>query len=287
MNNNELNVGEILLLKYIDGHELPKSVPNYFEHYGVDFKKSIKKMFDNSYLEYAPLEYALSKRSVAELKSVLECESLPTKGKKDILVSRILENISHDRFKGFDTAYCLTTDKGKQIISENDHVFFFHDIYNRIGINIYDADAYKMEHPTLSNVEIALNMLDDRKTKRAAEGKYSLVRNVYSEKAFVCYNNERPLEALKHYCVVCCFDRLFSESKAFCNMNDFSKKYINRDLNSAVLRMLDEQLNENELVEYEGVISPVKEIITAHNIPESTLKEYITEAISEIAKYCK
>ena len=137
-------------------------------------------------------------------------------------------------------------------------------------------------------------MLDDRKTKRAAEGKYSLVRNVYSEKAFVCYNNERPLETLKYYYVVCYFDKLFCENVSFCQVDESTIEYLNRECCESILKLKDELVlshkentTEHTTEIINRTIDVIAEIIAENNLSRSQVESMQAEVRNELLDICE
>lgn len=111
----KLNDGETYLLKYV----LKKStdlnyLPKYFTYkYKLNIGKSMLKLFANDYLYISFADsFSLGKYKVNYLKEVLDKYNLSNKGKKDVLVDRLLSNLSTEQLeKDFPNKYFLPTSK--------------------------------------------------------------------------------------------------------------------------------------------------------------------------------
>lgn len=111
----KLNDKEIHLLKYV----LKKStdlnyLPKYFTYkYKLNIGKSMLKLFANDYLYISFADsFSLGKYKVNYLKEVLDKYNLSNKGKKDVLVDRLLSNLSTEQLeKDFPDKYFLPTSK--------------------------------------------------------------------------------------------------------------------------------------------------------------------------------
>ena len=207
-----LSPAEILLMKYIDGRSVQLDVPGYFTHeYKLDYVSAIAKMFGKKYLCFAPIEYSLSKCKVTMLKELLKEYSLNTAGKKDELVLRIIDNIPQEELSKYENQYFETTAEGKQLLSDNEHIFMFHNLHSVSGITIDEADMYKKEHPTLSNTQLANEMLKYKAKSYLVSKNYGPARNMYLINAEMYQQNRLNAESIHNYFIACYMDKTLSE----------------------------------------------------------------------------
>lgn len=208
-----LSPAQILLLRYLDGHGADVSLPGYFTYdYKVDIDGTIDILLCEEYLSFAPVEFTLSKATVAELKALLKDNGLKATGKKEDLVACICENIPDGILAQYNDKYYQLTEKGKEIVEANDHIHFFHSVYNKVGISIYEADEYRKKHRTLSNVEIGLSILNQKLNSDKYKDTEGRVRGLYCEMAYLCSYGDQKINAIGYYCIVCFMDRTLSEN---------------------------------------------------------------------------
>lgn len=120
----KLNDKEIHLLKYVLKKSTDlKYLPKYFTFdYKLKIGKSMLKLFTNDYLYISFADsFALGKYKVNYLKGVLDKYNLSNKGKKDVLVDRLLSNLSTEQLeKDFPDKYFLPTSKGIEFLNSLD-----------------------------------------------------------------------------------------------------------------------------------------------------------------------
>ena len=249
-----LSPAEILLMKYIDGRSAQLDVPGYFTHkYKLDYVSAIAKMFGKKYLCFAPIEYSLSKCKVTMLKELLKEYSLNTAGKKDELILRIMDNIPQKELSKYENQYFKTTVAGKQLLSDNSHIFLFHNLHGVSGITIDEADKYKKEHPTLSDTELANEMLKYKAKSYLVSKNYGPARNMYLINAEMYQQNRLNAESIHNYFIVCYMDKTLSE--------DMQKRH--PDFSTYA----------------DGVISRMRSVITDGNFSASELRSMFDNAI--------
>lgn len=154
-NNATLSDSEKALLRYLDGHQVGERIPNYFTYapHNLDVEKCIKKFFDCGYLGYAPISYALSRTTIANLKEIANCHNVKVSGKKQDIIDTLLSAVNeNDLISHFDVKYYAVTEspKNKTI-----------DISDKLYFNRYtSAFPYIGSNP--SNITIPLGFIKAR-----------------------------------------------------------------------------------------------------------------------------
>ena len=111
----ELRPEEILLLDFLDGMSSDLYLPEYFTwKYHIDFKSTFERFGKGGYLEYAPIEYSLSKQKKETLQRLLEQQGMAVKGRKNELAKRLIEHSNPNLLCQFQKSYFAITEKGKK-----------------------------------------------------------------------------------------------------------------------------------------------------------------------------
>nr|DAN31431.1 MAG TPA: Protein inhibitor of activated STAT helix bundle, RIKEN Structural [Caudoviricetes sp.]DAN82662.1 MAG TPA: Protein inhibitor of activated STAT helix bundle, RIKEN Structural [Caudoviricetes sp.] len=170
-NDNSLQMGDIILLYWIENspHD---NFPAYFEYdYHINPQLHRNKLINMGMLEFQKSQKSLSKLKVIELKEILKNESLPTSGKKDQLVQRIIDNFDILETR-IPQALCLT-ESGEQVLLENQNLIKAHqDQY----ISAVEYKDYSIKFPEDSYDDIKIKILNDQMAKNVREQRFGLVR---------------------------------------------------------------------------------------------------------------
>lgn len=114
-NMDELTDNELHFVKYL--HHKPVSLPNvpgYFTHeYHLDYCHALQTAFHLGLIGYASASYALGKKTVAELKIIMQQNDCPASGKKSDLITAVLKTVGPGPYSRL--IYELT-EKGKELI---------------------------------------------------------------------------------------------------------------------------------------------------------------------------
>lgn len=196
----ELTAPEILYLNWINNIKVCKidTFPGYFQYtYNLNFNLALEHLGAGGFLEYSNIEYGLKKSTVAELKEMLkECGYKP-KGKKDELISFVLQNLPAEKLSEFDKLYFVATEKGKKVLEDNYCIILFSKD-SRINIDPIEAYNYKKEHPNASAYEIGTTLID-KKISQGINIQYYL-----KTRAFICKTTNNLFEAIQcHICDYC------------------------------------------------------------------------------------
>lgn len=170
-NDNSLQMGDIILLYWIE-NSLHDDFPAYFEYdYHINPQLHRNKLINMGMLEFKKSQKSLSKLKVIELKEILKNESLPTSGKKDKLVQRIIDNFDILETR-IPQALCLT-ESGEQVLLENQNLIKAHqDKY----ISAVEYKDYSIKFPEDSYDDIKIKILNDQMAKNVREQRFGLVR---------------------------------------------------------------------------------------------------------------
>lgn len=112
----ELSTGELTFLRYLDGSAVGGSYPNYFKYsHGIDPQECVSRFYAEGLVEYASIEFTLSRHSVAELKDAAAQIGMSIKQKKRAdIIEELLNNASTAALEGiFPDKYYSLTPAGK------------------------------------------------------------------------------------------------------------------------------------------------------------------------------
>ena len=118
-----LSNGEIAFLEYISNHDTDITTfsKKYIYDYDLNYEKTVNNFIQNGYARIGTTEESLSLYTAQSLKEFLKLKGLPTSGKKDILIHRILsETTEHDSY--FTKRVYILTDKGKDTINNHNEI---------------------------------------------------------------------------------------------------------------------------------------------------------------------
>lgn len=175
----------------------------YFNYrYGVnDPIRYHKLVIADGYLIEATPEIALGKLKLEQLKSILSNAGLSDRGKKAILVSRIIDNISIESLN-LDRYY-IPSEKGIEHLRKYEYSFRLFS-YN-ISFEEFD-ECKKMYTDSTKPNDIMWKILNTRFNDYSARGSYSLARNELLYMAKLLEDEERYVDALYRYVLVLYYD---------------------------------------------------------------------------------
>lgn len=175
----------------------------YFNYrYGVnDPIRYHKRVIADGYLVEAAPEIALGKLKVEQLKSILSNAGLSDKGKKDILVSRIIDNIGVESLN-LDRYY-IPSEKGMEHLRKYEYSFRLFS-YN---ISFEEFDERKKMYPNSAKPnDIMWQILNTRFNDYNIRGSYSMARNELLCMAKLLEDEARYVDALYRYILVLYYD---------------------------------------------------------------------------------
>ena len=122
-NTEDLTSLEKSFLHYITGlNALDLRIPSYWTFdYGIDYKYTIDMLFSNGYIDFFNYNNNFNKYTLVELKDLLRYFNLKVSGNKEVLINRIIENISEDvlesYFENSNKLFISLTDKGRKALN--------------------------------------------------------------------------------------------------------------------------------------------------------------------------
>lgn len=122
-NTEDLTSLEKSFLHYITGlNALDLGIPAYWTFdYGIDYKYTIDMLFSNGYIDFFNYNNNFNKYTLVELKDLLRYFNLKVSGNKEVLINRIIENISEDvlesYFENSNKLFICLTDKGRKALN--------------------------------------------------------------------------------------------------------------------------------------------------------------------------
>lgn len=196
---NGLYPHEVLVLDYANSFYTQDN--NYqrfwWTRYGVkNVDAVLHKLLKKGFIEVAPIASTLEKKTVVELKEVLKEQGLETKGKKAILIQRLLEEVPIEELdKLFPVRLYVRTEKGEEELKAEEYVSYIHR-HN----SIEDLDIWKLNklvYGTAAHIpyrDVIWQYLNQRSMEHFSENDFGLYRNCrYSMSAFLA--EEGKIEA--------------------------------------------------------------------------------------------
>lgn len=189
----------LFISRCMHGATVGKSNDDYARYFSYRYKvfdpvKYHKKVIADGYLVEAPPYYALRKFKVDQLKSILSDAGLPDKGKKDDLISRIMESIPLDTLN-LETYY-IPTEKGLDHLKKYEFVFSLEGY----GITWQEYDDFKKSRPDyLKPNDIIWQLLNERFNKENMSGYLGNAKSDFFRMGRLLESEGKELDALFHY----------------------------------------------------------------------------------------
>lgn len=172
--------------------------PRYFSYtYNVsDPKKYHKKVIADGYLTEAPARSSLERLKVDQLKEILTNAGLPVKGKKDDLVSRIVEEVPLETLKL--EPYYIPSEKGLEHLKQYGYVFELKEY----GISLEEYADFKKNRPAyLKPNDVMWQLLGARTNEKVMLGHYASVRFDFYNMGKLLEKESKFVDALYYYIV--------------------------------------------------------------------------------------
>lgn len=202
--------GEILLIDWISGKHEDVVFPRYFEtEYGIDAKRSLKKLIKEHYVSESSSYESLNSFRVSDLKEILKTKQLKVGGNKSELLTRIQENFQEDEVIAFiQHPSLMPTEKGQEALEDYYYIVPAHRNNSKDGIyNVANAirKVYELDYRP-NNGDISWILFQEAYMKYGKKFKYGLMRNVIFSMAKQLSNEGKYVDSLHHYFRVFIFD---------------------------------------------------------------------------------
>lgn len=187
------------------GKPIGKTSNDYPSYFNYDFHinnpaKHHQKVIDEGYLAPAPLSVSLGNLKVDQLKQILIANALPEKGKKDVLIERIVENVDLSTLK-LEVVY-VPTDKGWEHLRKYEYLF----VVKKYGITPAEFEAKQAELKSSRTNDVIWRILNDKFNEYNMEGYVGGARNVLNWQAELLASENKNADALYHYILVLYYD---------------------------------------------------------------------------------
>jgi len=203
---------DIVFLYRVEGHKVGDKFPDYFiYHYNSSPDMLLEKSFRNNLVEISySTEKTLEYMKTIKVKEILKLYNQKITGNKQDLIERIISNVSEEEIKKhISDKYYSLTDKGWEIINNNEHIIYYHksDYLKLSGINLEDYHALLKESKDLNDkYDIAVKLICSVAEKNKNRGDWGLYSNCLRSKAKIFEDMQLLKQAIKIYLMVCCFD---------------------------------------------------------------------------------
>ena len=154
---------EILFMHYLENRKVKDF--NYplmwYYTYDLNFIDVFDRLFNGGYITFGDINNKLPNLTIPELKDLLRQFKLKVSGNKKVLIDRLLLESPRDELEGMlvNDVFALT-DIGRDVLSSNKHIMYFHQ--KDLFITIDEADKVIKEHPGFNHYSVALYILNDR-----------------------------------------------------------------------------------------------------------------------------
>ena len=243
--DNDFANSVFLWLYSTKARPLPKTPDDYprYVSYELGIYDPIRKfneLLSTGFIETAHERAALSTYKVAELKKILETHNLSTKGKKDDLLSRIIEEVD---LKGLSLpSYYTLSEKGFAFIKEHDDLIKLHSNPYNISYEEYIETKQSYPYPVPYN-DLVWAIFNKRETQISIEHNGGRGNNAL-HRAMLLKSENRLIDALSYYIIV-----LYSD------INDF---IIKEEQHKNFMKSIGEKDDEP----YQFVVAPyIKEVL--------------------------
>lgn len=172
-----LSVIDLLLLGEYDGKSADYELPfTKIETYGQDYKRRVENLVASGYLACYSGEDNLNKLNLTTLKEILRSNGQKVSGKKDELVTRIIEKVPAEKYvDGLPKIY-TTTAKGCRELSER----YAYIENQKMQYGFLNSEISEVEKEGNLSSDAVLEKLFLRDiTKHGSARDYGLLRNTY------------------------------------------------------------------------------------------------------------
>lgn len=182
----------------------PDDYPRYVSYeLGIyDPIRKFKDLLSAGFIEVAHERAALSTYKVAELKDILEAHNLSTKGKKDDLIDRIINDVNLDSLSL--PSYYTLSEKGFTFIKENDDLIKLHN--NPYNISYEEYIETKQSYPFPMKYNDLVWAIFNKREMNFSVCDHGLRRNNALHRAMFLKKENRLVDSLFNYVLVLFYD---------------------------------------------------------------------------------
>lgn len=164
-----------------------------------------KKLIEDGYLVKAPVNVALNKLKINDLKSILNNANIKPSGKKADLINLVIENIDVNTLQ-LETYY-QPSEKAYELLNRKENKELIIAFENHYDITLQEFYLVKSKcHASSTPYDILWHTLNEKQLLYSKNKSYSLLRNVHLNQARLLEDEEKYTDALLHYVLVAYYD---------------------------------------------------------------------------------
>lgn len=179
--SNGLYPHEILVLDYADtfythGNDYQRF---WWTRYGVkNVDTVLHSLLHKGFIAVAPITATLEKKTVADIKAGLESHELNSKGKKAILIQRLIDEVPTDELeKLFPDRLYMRTEKGEAELKAEEYVSYIHR-HSIENLDIWSLNKLVYSSPSpLPYRDVIWGYLNQRSMEHFSANDFGLYRN--------------------------------------------------------------------------------------------------------------
>ena len=137
---------------------------------------------------------------VDKLKQILVSNGLSDKGKKDVLIQRIVDEVDTTSLN-LEKVY-IPTEKGREHLKRYDYLFKV----KKYGIRFEEYEAQQKKTPSSRSNDVIWQILNTKFNEYNMARDFGLARNELYNKALLLSEEEKQTDALMHYILVLYYD---------------------------------------------------------------------------------
>ena len=208
-NNSNSIFSNVNFLNSVDGKPLGKNNDSYPRKcsYLFDIPSPLmkhKELIGDGYLQAAPLEVALQKAKISELKEILSKHNIPIKGRKNDLVQSVLDNVPREDVN-VQEIYVLS-DKGAQFVNQHQHYIEISNYLINHDVTLEEYEEIKSKQPYLKVKDAVWQIYNKKAMEYSANGNYGLLRCIEIFRYELLLSEEKFTDALYHLIVAYYYD---------------------------------------------------------------------------------
>ena len=206
---NGLYPHEILVLDYADSFCTQDNRYQQFwwTRYGVkDVNKVLRDLLSKGFISIASVDVTLRKMTIADLKAILAKYGLSTRGKKEELIQRVIDEISSEKLKElFPNRFYIRTDRGEAELREEEYVPYIHR-HSIQNLDIWSLNRLVNDSPDDAYKDVIWQYLNQQSIEFFKAKKYGSFRGCRCSMAEILGEEGRTVEELEMLAEIAFYD---------------------------------------------------------------------------------
>lgn len=189
--DENLHIGDILFLEWLDGTEINRHVPGYLVNdFNINPIQEKRKLRSGKYVEMASPEKALNGLKVSELKNILRESGKKVSGRKKELIERIWNDVPEKYYMDKLPKIYSLSDKGQQLLDKYSILLWANKNDHLIPLVNYLPYVGKPISPVLVAISLQEESLKKLLDKKPSKDYYTYLYSSYEESLSNLYKQE-------------------------------------------------------------------------------------------------